>query len=97
MRCLTVDECQRWRSEHCRRLEWKHQTTCITPLKRLPWYSTVLVEQLQPFDHAKASEPLSKAAEKRTFTFVANRNCELPHDWWALGAISLGPPRTARG
>jgi hypothetical protein len=52
MRCLTLDECEQWWSEHCRRREWKHQTTCVTPLKRLPWYSAALVDQLRPFDHA---------------------------------------------
>ena len=52
MRCLTLNECQQWRKKHCRRDEWKRQTTCVTPLNRLPWYSAVLVGQLQPFDHA---------------------------------------------
>ena len=52
MRCLTLDECEEWRDKHCRRREWKCQTTCITPLKRLPWYTAVLVEQLRPFDRA---------------------------------------------
>lgn len=52
MRCLTIDECPQWRDEHCRRHEWKRQTTCITPLKRLPWYTTALVGQLAPFQHA---------------------------------------------
>jgi len=52
MRCLTLDECRQWRKDHCRRDEWKRQTTCETPLKRLPWYTTVLVGQLEPFEHA---------------------------------------------
>jgi len=52
MRCLTLNECQQWRKDYCRRDEWKRKTTCVTPLKRLPWYTTVLVGQLQPFDHA---------------------------------------------
>jgi len=52
MRCLTLNECQQWRKKYCRRDEWKRQTTCVTPLKRLPWYTAVLVGQLQPFDHA---------------------------------------------
>jgi len=52
MRCLTLNECQQWRKKYCRRDEWKRQTTCVTPLKRLPWYSAVLAGQLQPFDHA---------------------------------------------
>jgi hypothetical protein len=52
MRCLTLNECQQWRKKHCRRDEWKRQTTCVTPLKRLPWYTAVLVGQLQPFDRA---------------------------------------------
>src|SRR5262245_17379677 len=52
MRCLTLNECQQWRTKHCRRDGWKRQTTCVTPLKQLPWYTAVLVEQLQPFQHA---------------------------------------------
>jgi len=52
MRCLTLNECRQWRKKHCRRDEWKRQTTCVTPVKRLPWYTAVLVGQLQPFDHA---------------------------------------------
>src|SRR5262249_16454124 len=52
MRCLTLNECQQWRKKHCRRDEWKRQTTCVTPLKRLPWYTAVLVGQLQPFARA---------------------------------------------
>jgi hypothetical protein len=52
MRCLTLNECQQWRKKHCRREEWKRQTTCVTPLKRLPWYTAALLGQLQPFDHA---------------------------------------------
>src|SRR5437763_13375016 len=52
MRCLTLDECEQWRGEHCRRREWKRQTTCVTPLKRLPRYTTALVEQLRPFGRA---------------------------------------------
>jgi hypothetical protein len=52
MRCLTLSECQQWRKKHCRRNKWNRQTTCVTPLKRLPWYTAVLVGQLQPFDHA---------------------------------------------
>jgi hypothetical protein len=52
VRCLTPDECERWRDEHCHRREWREQTTCITPLKRLPWFTTELVQHLQPFDSA---------------------------------------------
>jgi hypothetical protein len=52
MQCLTLNECERWRKKHCRRDEWKRQTTCVTPLERLPWYTAVLVGQLQPFDRA---------------------------------------------
>ena len=52
MQCLTLNECRQWRKKHCRRDEWKRQTTCVTPLKRLPWYTAVLVGQLEPFDHA---------------------------------------------
>ena len=52
MQCLTLNECHQWRKKHCRRDEWKRQTTCVTPLKRLPWYTSILVEQLQPFDRA---------------------------------------------
>lgn len=52
MRCLTLEECRQWRKVHCRRRDWKRQTTCITPLKRLPWFTAALAEQLQPFDHA---------------------------------------------
>jgi hypothetical protein len=52
MRCLTLNECQQWRKKHCRRDEWKRQSTCVRPLKRLPWYTAVLVGPLQPFDHA---------------------------------------------
>jgi hypothetical protein len=52
MRCLTLHECQKWRDEHCRRRSWRRQTTCVTPLRRLPWYTATLVEQLLPFDQA---------------------------------------------
>ena len=53
MQCLTLNECEQWRKKHCRRDEWKRQTTCETPpLKRLPWYTAVLVGQLEPFDRA---------------------------------------------
>ena len=52
MRCLTVDECNQWRREHCRRHAWKRQVTCVTPLKRLPWYTAALIQQLLPFDRA---------------------------------------------
>src|SRR5262249_4494607 len=52
MRCLTLNECQQWRKKHCRRDEMKRQTTCVTPIKRLPWYTAVLVGQLQPFARA---------------------------------------------
>src|SRR5262245_30854162 len=52
MRCLTPNECQQWQKDHCRCDGWKRQTTCVTPLKRLPWYTALLVGQLEPFDHA---------------------------------------------
>jgi hypothetical protein len=52
MRCLTVEQCRQWREEHCRRRQWRRQVTCHTPLKRLPWFTAALVEQLQPFDRA---------------------------------------------
>jgi hypothetical protein len=52
MRCLTLDECRQWRDEYSRRREWKRQSTCVTPLKRLPWYTVALIEQFLPFDRA---------------------------------------------
>ena len=52
MECLTVHECERWRNQYCRRKTWKRQATCVTPLKRLPWFTAALVDQLRPSDHA---------------------------------------------
>jgi hypothetical protein len=52
MRCLTLDECQQWREAQNTRTEWAHQATCITPLTRLPWFSSELVGLLQPISHA---------------------------------------------
>ena len=52
MRCLTVEECAAWREAHSRRRSWKRQTTCHTPLSRLPWFTAALVGQLLPFDRA---------------------------------------------
>lgn len=52
MQCLTMDECRRWRKEHSGRREWKRQLTCITPLRRLPWFTEELVRHLAPFHHA---------------------------------------------
>lgn len=52
MRCLTAAECQVWRDGRSRRGTWKRQVTCVTPLKRLQWFTGVLLEQLLPFDAA---------------------------------------------
>jgi hypothetical protein len=52
VRCLTVDECQTWRNQLSRRRRWTRQTTCVTPLDRLPWFTATLVEQVQPFEQA---------------------------------------------
>ena len=52
MRCLTISECDEWRDTWSRRHQWKCQITGVTPLDRLPWFSTALVAQLMPFDHA---------------------------------------------
>jgi hypothetical protein len=50
VRCLTIPECQRWREENSRRRTFKHQITCLTPLKRLGWFSDLLVDHLLPFE-----------------------------------------------
>lgn len=50
MRCLTIPECERWREKNSRRREFKHQVTCLTPLKRLGWFSGLLVDHLLPFE-----------------------------------------------
>jgi hypothetical protein len=52
MQCLTLEQCDQWRDARCRRHNWKRQLTCVTPLKRLPLFTAVLVEHLRPFDHA---------------------------------------------
>ncbi len=52
MRCLAIDECREWRDKHRCRHDWKHQTTCITPLTQLPSYTIALVERLRSFDRA---------------------------------------------
>ena len=52
MRCLTLDECKRWRKEHSSRRDWKRQLTCVTPLARLPWFSAEVVRHLLPFEEA---------------------------------------------
>jgi hypothetical protein len=49
MRCLTVEECRLWRKEHSGRREWKRRLTCVTPLKRLPWFTELLAQHLAPF------------------------------------------------
>src|SRR6266550_7597668 len=52
VRCLTIDECKQWRTDFSRRRGWKRQVTCVTPLKRLSWFTNVLLEHLLPFDIA---------------------------------------------
>jgi hypothetical protein len=52
MRCLTLAECNHWRDTHSPQRKWKYQITCLTPLKRLPWFTHFLLDELQPFDAA---------------------------------------------
>jgi hypothetical protein len=53
MRCLTLEESHDWRRANgAPRREWKLQLTCETPLQRLPWFTSVLVEHLRPFSQA---------------------------------------------
>jgi hypothetical protein len=49
MRCLTLKRISAVAKEALPRVEWKRQTTCVTPLKRLPWYTAILVGQTPHF------------------------------------------------
>ena len=62
MQCLTISECEAWRTAHSRRREWKRQMTARTPLDRLPWFRAALVERLTPFDRALLVIDLSEKA-----------------------------------
>jgi hypothetical protein len=52
MQCMTSEECNQWRENYLLKASWKYQITCHTPLKRLPLFTQLLLEQLQPVNAA---------------------------------------------